>query len=275
MIQYFRNLMKYFFLIVVMAAITIGAIYAAVIRDYRPSYESTTALLVSPTLDERQYEAYVVLQEAQIAERLLHDIPELVFSTQVREAVNAKMPDGIHYDGVSFRKSLKTEIAINTRVVKVAVRHVDPKIARLVAETIALTVDQLVNNIIGHDFIHVINEAGHGHRVGLSVEHLWAISALGGILLGMALILMLTISEKYTASPINITFPRLPGMQLFRRRSKKIADFDGRCIITGEPLTVRCLNCSQMLSDQEARKAEALAKKEAAEKLVEDIAMAN
>lgn len=230
MIQYFRNLMQYILLIAVITLVTTVAMYFAVISNFTPSYESNTALLVSrypDALDE--YEAYVMLQEVQIASRIVNDIPELVFSTRVKHAVNQALaqeqPAVSFYDMITFRSNVETEIIRDTRVVNVTVRHTDPEVARLVAETIALTIDQLMMEIEGQNFIHVIRTAEKSdHPVGLAVEHLWALSVLGGILLGMGLILILTLSERDPVSPIELNIFGIFDIRSYLKRIRRKED---------------------------------------------------
>lgn len=227
MIQYFRNFMKYLLLIVVITGITMVSMYVAVIRDYQPSYESTTSLLVSRKHDvSGGYEAYVLLQEVTIAEKIVSDIPELVFSTTVRQEVNNvlkdKLPDATVYDEATFRNNIKTEIVTDSRVVNVSVRHHDPETARLVAKTIARTTDQIIMDLTRQNFIQVISTAEKPrHPIGLREDHLWVLSILGGFLLGMGLVLIFTISEKYTVTPIKLKIPDIPDIRAFLKKDKK------------------------------------------------------
>lgn len=230
MIQYFRNLLQYILLIAVITLITVVAMYFTVISNFTPSYESNTALLVSRYPDASdEYEAYVMLQEVQIAARIVNDIPELVFSTRVKHAVNQALADEHpqipFYDMMTFRSNVMTEIIRDSRVVNVAVRHTDPEVARLVADTIASTIDQLIIEIEGQNFIHVIRTAEKPEQpVGLAVEHLWALSVLGGILLGMGLVLILTLAEKDPVSPIELNIFGIFNIRSYLNRIRKKAD---------------------------------------------------
>jgi len=209
MIHFFRTLIKpkYIGLVIVIIVITTAVMYFAVISEFEPAYESSTSLLVGKHPDDAaEYEANVMLQEVMISEKIVHDIPELVFSSRTLQEVNRvldrELSAGLVLSEEDYRKSVETEIILYSRVVNVTVRHSDPEGARLVAETIALTTAQLMKEITGEDFIHIISEAERPEQIaGLRVEHMWVFSVLGGILLGIGLVFLLTLSEKYTGSP--------------------------------------------------------------------------
>ena len=206
MIHFFRNVVKFMLLVIAIVIISVLAMYYVVIRDFQPLYESTTSMLVGRHPDDAaEYEAYVMLQEVMISEKVVHDIPELVFGTRVREEVNnvlaEELPAASSFNKETFRKSVETEIVLYSRVVNVSVRHPKAEGARLVAETIALTTAELMQEITGQDFIHIISSAEKPDRTtGLGVWHLWGLSVLGGILLGMAVVFLVTLSEQEAVS---------------------------------------------------------------------------
>ncbi|MEN1760651.1 hypothetical protein AAIG11_09215 [Anoxynatronum sibiricum] len=199
--RYFRNVMKSLPLIGVVTVIMVLSMFLSVIRTFQPAYEASTSLLVSRNPgDDEAYEAYVMLQEVQIAEKIVNDIPELIFSTQVRQAVNRalqqELGDGNSYDEETFLKSVETETVLNARVVHVTVRYPDAEGARLAADTVAWTIDQMVMDLTGQDFIHVIRTAERPEGIaGLGKKHLWVLGVLGGVLMGMAIVLLMTLVE--------------------------------------------------------------------------------
>ncbi|WP_283409102.1 hypothetical protein [Anoxynatronum buryatiense] len=217
--RYFRNVMKSLPLIGVVTVIMVLSMFLSVIRTFQPAYEASTSLLVSRNPgDDEAYEAYVMLQEVQIAEKIVNDIPELIFSTRVRQAVNRalqqELGDGNSYDEETFLKSVETETVLNARVVHVAVRYPDAEGARVAADTVAWTIDQMVMDLTGQDFIHVIRTAERPDRIaGLGKKHLWVLGLLGGVLLGMAIVLLMTLVEVEPMSRMR--------NQRYRERDKK------------------------------------------------------
>lgn len=206
MVQYFRNVIKSLPLIGVVTVIMVLGMFMGVIRTYQPVYEASTSLLVSRNPGEDDaYEAYVLLQEVQIAEKIVNDIPELVFSTRVFQEVNQALRQTLGgdsvYDEKTFRKSVETETSINSRVVHISLRHPDAEGAKLAVDRIARTTDRMVQDLTGQDFVHVIRTAELPESItGLGKKQLWALGLLGGILLGMAIVLMKTLVEKEPAS---------------------------------------------------------------------------
>lgn len=206
MVQYFRNVIKSLPLIGVVTVVMVLGMFMGVIRTYQPVYEASTSLLVSRNPGEDDaYEAYVLLQEVQIAEKIVNDIPELVFSTRVFQEVNQALRQTLGgdsvYDEKTFRKSVETETSINSRVVHISLRHPDAEGAKLAVDRIARTTDRMVQDLTGQDFVHVIRTAELPESItGLGKKQLWALGLLGGILLGMAIVLMKTLVEKEPAS---------------------------------------------------------------------------
>lgn len=210
-VRYFRNVMKFLPLIGIVTVIMVLGMFLSVIRTFQPAYEASATLLVSRNPgDEETYEAYVMLQEVQIAEKIVNDIPELVFSTRVRQSVNRALDQalgtGSGYDERTFLKSVETETTLNARVVHVSVRYPDAEGARVAADTIAWTVDQMVLDLTGQDFIHVIRTPEQPDRIaGLGKKHLWVLGVLGGILMGMAMVLLITLVEVEAPSRMAVS----------------------------------------------------------------------
>lgn len=227
MIKFFRNLVKYFFLIAIVTIVTTVIMYAAVIRSFEPLYESKASLLVNRHSEiSGPYEAYVMLQEVQISEMFVNEIPEMIFSVQVRQKVNQALEEEFNdlnvYDERTFQKSVETEIVRDSRIINIYVRHSDPERAKLVAETIAWNVDILMMDIIGQDFIQVINWPDKPKfTVGLRTEHLWLLSVAGGFILGIGLVFLITLSDQYPVKPFNLKFFSLSDFVLLLKGNKK------------------------------------------------------
>jgi len=226
LVNFFRNLLKYYPVVMIFAVITVLLIYEFMIRDYQPNYEASTSLLVSRTKDEAfSYESYVMLQEVQIAERIVNDIPEMIISNQVRNTVNEtlreKLPGSMLYDDTSFRNNVETIIVRQSRVLNISVQHSDPEGARLVAETIAQKTKQMMEEIAGEDFIQVISTAERPQAIaGIGPAHLWVLSLLGGIILGMGVVLILTIAEKYPKPSLTVRIPGTSTLQSYWEKGK-------------------------------------------------------
>lgn len=228
MVNYFRNLSKYYLIVLIFAVIATFIMYELIIKDYKPFYESSTSLLISRTKDETfSYESYVMLQEVQIAEKIVNDIPEMVISNQVRNAVNEtlrqELPGSMLYNDTSFRNNVETMIVRQSRVLNISVRHNDPEGAKLVAEAIATKTKQMMMEIAGEDFIHVISTAERPETIaGIGVGHLWVYSMLGGIIIGMGVVLIITISEKYPKVSLNLRIPGTNTLQSYWEKYKLI-----------------------------------------------------
>ncbi|MBP2027201.1 capsular polysaccharide biosynthesis protein [Acetoanaerobium pronyense] len=202
MVSFFRNCIHYIWLIFLIMIIILAAGYFFIIREYRPSYESNTALLVgkSPENNE-EIEAYEVLQTVQISEKLVFDVPEVIGGSVVLRSINENLSAlegvGQRYTRADFEKNVETEVSRNTRVVNVSVKHNDPRAAQLIAATIASTTQEVISDLMKQNYIHVIKEAELPLRSsGISKTQLWVITGIGGLLIGLLAVFLITVVEN-------------------------------------------------------------------------------
>jgi capsular polysaccharide biosynthesis protein len=184
--------------------VTVFLNYLFVIRIFEPSYQSQTTLLVSKrSADAETIETVEVLQAINVSEKLVFDLPGIILSSRVLEAVNRNLAgSGINaplYSEIEFRRKVKTEILTNTRIVEVSVTNQNPEAAQLAARTIADTTRLLVEDLYQQqDYVNVIRIAELPERPhGLTHRLLWVIGVLGGILMGFLAILIITMADKY------------------------------------------------------------------------------
>lgn len=202
MTDFFRNWIKYMLVFIALIIVSVALNYFLIIKDFRPLYESNASLFVGMSPESAQaVDTYEMLQAVQISEKLVFDIPEVIYGSTVLDAVNAGLeaedPGSVPVTLKDFKEFVSTEIVNNTRVVNIAVEAYDPTEAQLIAKIITDSTDKAVGEIFKKDYIHVIKEAEFPVKaVGLSKTMLWALSGIGGMLIGFMVILIITIVQK-------------------------------------------------------------------------------
>ena len=202
MVSFFRNCIHYLWLIALIMIIMLASGYFLIIREYRPTYESSTSLLVGKSPDNTQaIETYEVLQTVQISEKLVFDIPEIINGSVVLRKVNENLGlvegSGQRYTRADFEKNVETEVSRNTRVVNVSVKSSDPRTAQLIASTIADTTQDVVLDLMKQNYIHVIKEAELPLRAsGVSKIQLWIVTGVGGLLIGLLAVFLITVVQN-------------------------------------------------------------------------------
>jgi len=202
MVSFFRNCIHYLWLIVLIMIIMLASGYFLIIREYRPTYESSTSLLVGKSPDNTQaIETYEVLQTVQISEKLVFDIPEVINGSVVLRRVNENLGlvegSGQRYTRADFEKNVETEVSRNTRVVNISVKSSDPRTAQLIASTIADTTQEVVLDLMKQNYIHVIKEAELPLKAsGVSKIQLWIVTGVGGLLIGLLAVFLITVVQN-------------------------------------------------------------------------------
>lgn len=202
MVSFFRNCIHYLWLIALIIIIMLASGYFLIIREYKPTYESSTSLLVGKSPDNTQaIETYEVLQTVQISEKLVFDIPEIINGSVVLRKINENLGlaegSGQRYTRADFEKNVETEVSRNTRVVNVSVKSSDPRTAQLIASTIADTTQDVVLDLMKQNYIHVIKEAEIPLRAsGVSKIQLWIVTGVGGLLIGLLAVFLITVVQN-------------------------------------------------------------------------------
>lgn len=202
MVSFFRNCIHYLWLIALIMIIMLASGYFLILREYRPTYESSTSLLVGKSPGNTQaIETYEVLQTVQISEKLVFDIPEIINGSVVLRKVNENLGlvegSGQRYTRADFEKNVETEVSRNTRVVNVSVKSSDPRTAQLIASTIADTTQDVVLDLMKQNYIHVIKEAELPLRAsGVSKIQLWIVTGVGGLLIGLLAVFLITVVQN-------------------------------------------------------------------------------
>jgi len=202
MVSFFRNCIHYLWLIALIIIIMLASGYFLIIREYRPTYESSTSLLVGKSPDNTQaIETYEVLQTVQISEKLVFDIPEVINGSVVLRRVNENLGlvegSGQRYTRADFEKNVETEVSRNTRVVNISVKSSDPRTAQLIASTIADTTQEVVLDLMKQNYIHVIKEAELPLKAsGVSKIQLWIVTGVGGLLIGLLAVFLITVVQN-------------------------------------------------------------------------------
>lgn len=202
MVSFFRNCIHYLWLIALIIIIMLASGYFLIIREYKPTYESSTSLLVGKSPDNTQtIETYEVLQTVQISEKLVFDIPEIINGSVVLRKINENLGlaegSGQRYTRADFEKNVETEVSRNTRVVNVSVKSNDPRNAQLIASTIADTTQDAVLDLMKQNYIHVIKEAEIPLRAsGVSKIQLWIVTGVGGLLIGLLAVFLITVVQN-------------------------------------------------------------------------------
>lgn len=202
MVSFFRNCIHYLWLIALIIIIMLASGYFLIIREYKPTYESSTSLLVGKSPDNTQtIETYEVLQTVQISEKLVFDIPEIINGSVVLRKINENLGlaegSGQRYTRADFEKNVETEVSRNTRVVNVSVKSNDPRNAQLIASTIADTTQDAVLDLMKQNYIHVIKEAEIPLRTsGVSKIQLWIVTGVGGLLIGLLAVFLITVVQN-------------------------------------------------------------------------------
>ena len=202
MVSFFRNCIHYLWLIALIMIIMLASGYFLIIREYKPTYESSTSLLVGKSPGNTQaIETYEVLQTVQISEKLVFDIPEIINGSVVLRKVNENLGlvegSGQRYTRADFEKNVETEVSRNTRVVNVSVKSSDPRTAQLIASTIADTTQDVVLDLMKQNYIHVIKEAELPLRAsGVSKIQLWIVTGVGGLLIGLLAVFLITVVQN-------------------------------------------------------------------------------
>lgn len=202
MVSFFRNCIHYLWIIALIMIIMLASGYFLILREYRPTYESSTSLLVGKSPDNTQaIETYEVLQTVQISEKLVFDIPEIINGSVVLRKINENLGlvegSGQRYTRADFEKNVETEVSRNTRVVNVSVKSSDPRTAQLIASTIADTTQDVVLDLMKQNYIHVIKEAELPLRAsGVSKIQLWIVTGVGGLLIGLLAVFLITVVQN-------------------------------------------------------------------------------
>lgn len=202
MVSFFRNCIHYLWLIALIMIIMLASGYFLILREYRPTYESSTSILVGKSPDNTQaIETYEVLQTVQISEKLVFDIPEIINGSVVLRKINENLGlvegSGQRYTRADFEKNVETEVSRNTRVVNVSVKSSDPRTAQLIASTIADTTQDVVLDLMKQNYIHVIKEAELPLRAsGVSKIQLWIVTGVGGLLIGLLAVFLITVVQN-------------------------------------------------------------------------------
>lgn len=205
MVDFFRNCIRFGLVFLISIFLMLGLDYFVLIKNYKPSYESHTSILVGENLhrDEIQtdFHSEEIFKSMQIGEKLVYDLPEMIYGTKVLESVNAVLKaNGFReypLDGKEFKKNIKTDIVKNSRVVNITVKSASPKEAQLVATTITKSIDDVVKEIVIKDYIHVLKNADESQvEIGTSVKTLWLLGVIGGLALGFFIVLIYTIIQE-------------------------------------------------------------------------------
>lgn len=203
MIAFFRNCLRFKILFLILMVLTIILDYFFVIRSFYPTYESKTVIFVgqNPNSNEN-LDTYEILQSVQIGEKLVFDVPEIIYGTKVLNSINDDLREKelsqYRYTPEDIKKMVKTEIVKNSRVVDISVRAKSPEEAQFIASAIATTTDTVVREIMQKDYIHVIKDADYPKTsTGMKKITLWILGVFGGMAMGFLAVLILTIVENF------------------------------------------------------------------------------
>lgn len=204
MIKYLRNIIKLIWLPVLVGGVMFLLTYFIILPDYQVSYKSTTSLYVGKNYEQIEEAQEAALQQdieekifknIQISDKLVYDIPPIIMGSEILKLVNDKTNENLSLE--FMEENVETEIVNNTHVINIEVANEDPDKAQMIARTIADATDTLVNRIVDEDYITIINEANlptvHEGFTGTGYA---VISAVGGVLIGFVVLLLMTAAKK-------------------------------------------------------------------------------
>lgn len=207
MVNYLRKLVVLIWVPILIASLTVVIAEFVVIRDSLQMYESVTGLYVGRVIDDNN-----LLEEAtsssinadfQVSKELMYNIPALiegnVLQEKVRKNLNAKELNTEFLSKGFFKNNVSTEIINNTRVIQILVEHEDAKTAQAVSAEIGLVTEEMLTEIVKVDYISIISEANlPTEHSSLSKNAMRVLAAVGGILIGFAIIFFIAAAEDNT-----------------------------------------------------------------------------
>lgn len=207
MVNYLRKLVVLIWVPILVASLTVVIAEFVVIRDSLDMYESVTGIYVGRVIDDANIEEEAssssIYADSQVSKELIYNIPALIEGNVLQNKVKDNLTEkGLNTDFVSvgfFKNNVSTEIVNNTRIIQIQVEHEDASIAQAVSAEIGLVTEEMFTDIVKSDYITVISEANLPvEHTGLSKNAMRVLAAVGGILIGFAIIFFIAAAEDNT-----------------------------------------------------------------------------
>lgn len=171
---------------VIMLCFIIGAVAAFGCTKFlmTPMYSSSSMIYILTKTT-----SVTSLADIQMGEKLTVDFETLAKSRPVVEAVIKELDLNYVYDDVV--EMIETSNPENTRILKITVEHEDPKVAKDIANAMAVTTAERVAKVMDTDKPNIVEEAVVANQPSSpSVLKNTAIGAMLGAMLAAALILV-------------------------------------------------------------------------------------
>lgn len=207
MVNYLRKLVVLIWVPILVASLTVVIAEFVVVRDSLEMYESVTGLYVGRVIDDKnlleEATSRSIYDDFQVSKELMYNIPALiegnVLQKKVSKNLKAKNLDTGFLSKGFFENNVSTEIINNTRVIQILVEHENAKTAQAVSAEIGLVTEEMLTEIVKVDYISIINEASlPSEHSSLSKNTMRALAAVGGILIGFAIIFFIAAAEDNT-----------------------------------------------------------------------------
>ncbi len=224
----FRIIIKKFWLILLIAAITFALGFSYTYYLVTPQYEAVTTLYVGRNISGSVDAESALYQELLIGEKLVNDYRELVKSRQVADLVISKL-NTQELASEDFIDIVEVSSKTNTRVIEISATYENAAIAMDIANKTAEVFGDRAIAIMNVENIQVIDTAvmPKGPVVPNKMMNL-TISLLLGIVIGVSLVFLIEVLdnkirttedvEKILGLPVLGTVLSLESEQKFNKK---------------------------------------------------------
>lgn len=192
MVELLNIIKKRWLIILLMGVLGCGAASAFTIYLINPQYTATTQLLVSRDYIEDQT---VELGDIQTNIQLINTYRDIIKDSVVVDAVLKKVGGSLSETELS--QKIEIVIQSDSQIFGIKITDTSPERAAEIADSVALTFQENIDNIINVDNVAILSPAKINHSpVSPNLLFNQVIGCFVGILLGMILALMFAFLDK-------------------------------------------------------------------------------
>lgn len=196
----FDNIIRRFWLILLVAVLAAGGAYAYVTFFVQPLYSSTATLYIgNRSSDKMSY------TDATLSETLAKDFEVIIKKRQVLEEVAKNLE--LNVSAKALSECITVNNISNTRILDITVSTPDPSLSKSIADTVCSVASEKIVSIVKVDYVSIVDTGSLSSTPSnISLTSSMILAGIAGALICTFCIMVRTLMDDKIKNPDDVEF---------------------------------------------------------------------
>ncbi len=197
----FDNIIRRFWLILLVAVLAAGVAYAYVSFIVQPLYSSTATLYIG----NRSSDNKMSYNDATLSETLAKDFEVIIKKRQVLEEVAKTLE--LDISAAELSRCLSVNNITNTRILDITVSTPDPTLSKRIADTVCSVASEKIVSIVKVDYVSIVDTGSfNSSPSNISLTKSMILAGIAGALICAFCIMVKTLMDDKIKNPDDVEF---------------------------------------------------------------------